>query len=344
MIVPTPPPINGMTIVTDQMIEVVGDRAEVHAIQNRRPKSRIPWGMRRHLQFIFETCKASLSSKGRDIAYFVPSADRGLLFNLLLAPLLRIAFRRVWLHHHVSRYIKQHDWRMSLFLGILGSKAHHITLSSEMSFNLKELYGASLIVPISNAGFLRDLPPREKNGGQIQTIGFIGNVSEEKGILRFIEVIETLNNLNIDIKALIAGPCDDPKVSQHVKAFIERSPNSRQYLGLVSGDAKAKFFRDTDVILFPSSYSNEAQPMVIFEALAYGIPVLATTAGYITEQLRDTSWSIPQSSYVADVANQIKRWVEDVDDYRESQKKAREIFAMEKALSRTRLKDWLAAT
>lgn len=330
-----------MTIVTQGVVLTAGARAEVYAIQNTLPKSFLPWGIRRHLQFALQAFKAGLRSRGKDIAYFVPSAHSGLIFNLLLAPFLRFAFKRVWLHHHVSRYFQKSDWRLYLFLRVLGSKASHITLSDEMSADLHRLYGASESISISNAGFLQDLLPGEENSPQLQTVGFIGNVSEEKGIFKFIEVIKSLEKLGLEVQALIAGPCDTSEVSQEIKAFVERSPNTRHYLGLVSGDAKAKFFQDTDLILFPSTYANEAQPMVIFEALAHGIPVLATTAGYIAEQLEGTHWSIDQANYVAEVTEQIKSWVEDAESFHGSRRKALAIFASKKKVSEGQLKDWI---
>ena len=104
--------------------------------------------------------------------------------------------------------------------------------------------------------------------------------------------------------------------------------------------AKAKFFRDTDIVLFPSSYANEAQPMVIFEALANGVPVLATTVGYIAEQLTGTLGQSNEKT-MAKVTEQIKVWAEDADSFNESRRKATATFASKKKLSEEQLKDWV---
>jgi len=282
-----------------------------------------------------------LRSRGNDSAYFVPSADRGLLFNLVIAPVLRVGFKRVWLHHHVSRYFKQHDWRLSLFLRIIGSKVSHITLSREMSADLRTQYGDCESISISNAAFMREAILDVETDQQLKSVGFIGNVSEEKGILKFIEVIERLDELGMETNAIIAGPCSTPDVSRRVTAFVRKSPNTRRYLGPVSGDAKAKFFSDADAILFPSDYVNEAQPMVIFEALALGIPVLATKAGYITEQLKGTHWSIDQDTYIVEVTEQIKSWIEDADSFQKSRHKALTVFSSAKRASEEQLLHWI---
>ena len=51
----------------------------------------------------------------------------------------------------------------------------------------------------------------------------------------------------------------------------------------VSGASKDAFFRSIDVFLFPTRYKIEGQPLVILEAMSYGVPVVATSQGYCAE-------------------------------------------------------------
>ncbi len=51
--------------------------------------------------------------------------------------------------------------------------------------------------------------------------------------------------------------------------------------GPIYGLDKQVFFNTIDVFVFPSRYVNEAEPLVIHEALAYGLPVIATDRGCI---------------------------------------------------------------
>jgi glycosyltransferase involved in cell wall biosynthesis len=55
------------------------------------------------------------------------------------------------------------------------------------------------------------------------------------------------------------------------------------YLGPVFGGDKEAFFRAADVFLFPSRYRNELSPLVVWESLLHGVPVIAYRAGCLTE-------------------------------------------------------------
>lgn len=48
------------------------------------------------------------------------------------------------------------------------------------------------------------------------------------------------------------------------------------YAGFVSGDAKKRLFSESDCFCFPTYYYAEASPVVLVEALAYGLPVVTT--------------------------------------------------------------------
>jgi hypothetical protein len=57
------------------------------------------------------------------------------------------------------------------------------------------------------------------------------------------------------------------------------------YAGFVRGEAKEAFFRTADVLLFPTYYANEGQPVALIEAMAFGLPVVTTRWRAIPEAL-----------------------------------------------------------
>jgi glycosyltransferase involved in cell wall biosynthesis len=52
--------------------------------------------------------------------------------------------------------------------------------------------------------------------------------------------------------------------------------SSITYAGFVSGAEKATLLRQSDVFCFPTYYANEGQPVNLIEAMAYGLPIVAT--------------------------------------------------------------------
>ena len=58
--------------------------------------------------------------------------------------------------------------------------------------------------------------------------------------------------------------------------------------GPVTGDAMTALFSHADVLVVPSTYAMEAQPLVIVEALSYGLPVIAFDTGGIRDLVDDS--------------------------------------------------------
>jgi glycosyltransferase involved in cell wall biosynthesis len=58
------------------------------------------------------------------------------------------------------------------------------------------------------------------------------------------------------------------------------------FRGRVGPDDKARFLSDADVFVFPG-YQPEGLPLVIVEALAAGLPVIATPVGTVPDVIRE---------------------------------------------------------
>lgn len=111
-----------------------------------------------------------------------------------------------------------------------------------------------------------------KVDAKIQTLGFLGRLSKEKDPLFAISVIQKLKNY----KLFIAG--DGP-----LKPLVQsatRSLSQIQYFGWTSPE----FFLNKIDCLFISS-DIEGTPVVIAEALAAGLPIIAPDVGDIKNML-----------------------------------------------------------
>ena len=67
------------------------------------------------------------------------------------------------------------------------------------------------------------------------------------------------------------------------KYLVSKSKNIQgvEIIGPVYNEEKKQFFSDIDLLILPSI--NEAEPLVIYEAFSYGIPVVAFGVGCIQE-------------------------------------------------------------
>lgn len=129
------------------------------------------------------------------------------------------------------------------------------------------------IVVIPNGVDINRFHPAEEdekasnNKDKSVCIGYLGRLSYEKNITNMIKAVRALDLDNISLKIAGVGP---------LYAKVKKMEDERiKVLGYVE-DAPS-FYRSLDVFLLPSKL--EAQPIALLEAMASGLPIIATDVG-----------------------------------------------------------------
>jgi len=115
-------------------------------------------------------------------------------------------------------------------------------------------------------------------------IGYIGRLSEEKGIINFIESVPILLNNNSDLNILILG---DGPLREQIQNYINDN-NLKMNVSLlswISHNDIPKYLNNIKLLIIPSN--REGLPNVALEAMACNTPVLATNVGGIPEIITD---------------------------------------------------------
>jgi glycosyltransferase involved in cell wall biosynthesis len=141
-----------------------------------------------------------------------------------------------------------------------------------------------------------------------KTLGFLSNISPEKGVFEFLDVVERLHSRSVNVNTVLAGPFQDSHTESSVISRLRSIPNAH-YVGAVYGPDKANFLQSIDVLLFPTKYVNEAEPITILEALQRGVPVLARARGCIKDLVSDREGLVVESpDFVSIATEQIIAW------------------------------------
>jgi glycosyltransferase involved in cell wall biosynthesis len=122
----------------------------------------------------------------------------------------------------------------------------------------------------------------------LNIVGFFGNISFDKGIGEFIEVVKQVNRLGFEIHGKVGGKIQDSSTKSFLFKEISRHPFIT-YEGPKIGNEKKVFYETIDVLLMPTKYENEAEPLVIHEAMAAGTPVIGWGRGCIPAIIPDTA-------------------------------------------------------
>jgi glycosyltransferase involved in cell wall biosynthesis len=259
--------------------------------------------------------------------YLSLSGGWGQFYDLMIIALSILFKVQIHIHHHSFAYLNRKKLLTRLIIDISVNRATHIVLCARMRDLLKKYNNNVTAIIISNTAFIPNQKFSKQNYRKNSlTIGFLSNISFEKGINDYVDVFKKLT-VKCNVNGLIAGPYSD----KESKAYLEKSLNhikEIKYIGSVSKENKTNFFQQIDVLLFPTNYVNEAEPLVIHEAMSFGIPVIARSRGCINQIIDSKSGLIVRNNddYIKIAFETIDNWLQNPQELELIKKQAFERF------------------
>lgn len=342
-----PPPVHGLSIINQSVhciLDKVGIISQTIDLSPKTLQRSAGPLLKRGLKALVEAIKLVIRQHPNQQAMYIGlSGGVGQIYDLIFIGIARCLGLHLYLHHHSYAYFNNHSVLTSALVNIAGNNATHIVLSKGMGEDLREQYSAAhQIFPLSNIAFLDSVSVTEVRNRKVRTIGFLGNISAAKGIDHFLDTVAELEQQGITIRALIAGPFADSATEQRVRERAKKL-SSVSIIGPVYGAEKSQFFTDIDVLLFPSIYINEAEPVTIHEAMAASVPVIATSRGTIREILANGAGVIVDDpkQYAEIAAAQIRSWKEEPETYQSQSQRTFECHKHLRELYSSRLQELL---
>lgn len=288
-----PPPVHGFAYITKEISKalIIKHNTTIIDLVPHVLYNGVPYHLRRLLLTLkglrHLLCKSIIKKRK---FYIACEGGLGIIYTIILCIMARALKFPIYIHHHSFAYIENTSRLMAILLRVIGHQAIHIFLCPMMSQHFMRRYQRNIkCLFIPNSAFVDEvstMPPIFQKKNPLK-IGLLSNLNDEKGLSIFLDIIRFAAFERLDIIGILAGPpvseSDKEKITITKKELGERL----DYRGPVYGNAKEAFFRSIDVFVFPTRYLNEAQPTVIFEAMAHGIPILSYDRGCIKEQISD---------------------------------------------------------
>jgi len=191
---------------------------------------------------------------------------------------------------------------------------HHFL--TEYRANIYRKEGFKKIFAIPNFIELNKYKSKEKNYDKFKII-CPGVVNIEKGIDILIKVAENLKKYN-DTEFYITGN----------KLIYENLPSNVKYLGMLNEEEYINFIGKTNLIFLPTR--NETFSFAVLENLAVGNPVVVSNLPDVISAFGESeSIYYAKLNNIEDYINGILKyyqiWKNNIDNYKELSKKAREI-------------------
>lgn len=244
----------------------------------------------------------SILLKSKDVDLFLFFMETGLPLPMTIAKFRNK--RIIWLLPSSSRNMTKynHDF-LDLFLLPLHSFSYHLADKIVVySMNLiKEWklqnYSDKILIAQQHIIHIDKFPAAIHLFDRPLQIGYIGRLSEEKGVKNFIHSLPAILNVRKDVSVLIGG---EGPLKEEIESFLqaEKLTNRVNLAGWISEVDLPKYLNSLRLLVLPSY--TEGLPNILLEAMICGTPVLATSVGAIPDIIKNgkTGYLIENNSSV----------------------------------------------
>lgn len=298
-----PKPITGMSNVSKNLLESFESSKDIRVIDtapnflsDRFPFPSKIYTLCKSINFlvcIIKLCMQASFNQKKKTLYRPINAGYGQIYDIIFIIIARVFRIKVFMHHHSFFYLNEKKFLTDILIKLSSSRVTHIVLGTKMKDLLIEKYFLSAEIIILSNIFITEntLSHRNQVNNDSIIIGHLANLTADKGVLRFIETIKFLNKLGLKVKGEIAGPVFEPNIKEII--LNEVSDNKfLSYHGPLYAEDKENFLKKLDIFLFPSSYKNEAEPLVLYEAAKYGSLLIGSSVGCMKQVISSLDGAI----------------------------------------------------
>ena len=141
-------------------------------------------------------------------------------------------------------------------------------------------------------------------------IVFIGQIFEHKGCHLLVDAVRSLPpEMNLRLR-FYGDLTQSPDYVANLRTRAGNDPRV-EFMGRFPNAEVSDILKDSDVLVVPSLW-YENTPLVIYEAMAAGVPVVASNLGGTAEAVKpETNGLLFQNGNTEDLATQLRRLAED---------------------------------
>ena len=156
---------------------------------------------------------------------------------------------------------------------------------------------------------------------------YLSNLIESKGYLELVRACAILRDVGVEVACDLCGEfvrtaqCSAASAEEAHAAFLRLVDELHlkdvvRWRGVVTGAEKQALLERAHLLVLPTSYPGEGQPLSIIEALAFGVPVVATRFRGIPDQvIDDVSGYLLRSSAPEQIAGAVRKAMADEERY-----------------------------
>ena len=252
-----------------------------------------------------------------DLAYITVSISGFALWRDLIIVFLLKTFKipRVF-HMHTKGIKRRYDASKKARIAYesLFADARVIHLSDTLASDLDPVTSKKSVHIVANGVAVNCLRRRERRGETPPRILFLSNLMQDKGPLELLAASAILANRQIAHELVFVGAEREPAVTRAIHDAARQDSNRVSFAGPLYGAEKDRVWSETDIFVLPTFYEFECQPLTLIEAMAHGLPSVATREGAISDMISDGVDGLLYDSHdVEALASHLSRLISDAE-------------------------------
>ena len=312
-----PPAVHGVSIVGEliKKSKIINNSFEARYINLLVSRSIDETGKTKFLKlwrFFVSWFKLlfELIKKKPTLCYFALS-NSGTAFykDVALVSLLKLFRVKTVFHIHSKGIKKNESSRInnSLYKYVF-KESSVIILSKYLYDDIKTFVSMEQVYVCPNGvkDIIKNNVPKPENKLGYMKILFLSNLIVLKGVFILIEACEILRRRGYNFSCDFVGGEGDVSAHQFKKEVEKRGlTETVKYLGKRYGEDKNKVYQSADIFVLPTM--NDCFPLVLLEAMQYGLPAISTVEGGIPDIVENnvTGFMVDQNNPV-DLADKLE--------------------------------------
>ncbi|MGV1034453.1 MAG: glycosyltransferase family 4 protein [Microbacteriaceae bacterium] len=286
-----PPPVHGSTVMTLRLVEAFGTLGIDVRVVNRRFSISIGEVGQTSLRKITKVpalvraLRRELTVRPDAVVFFLTNRPGSFLVDVLLMRIMQTS------HVPIVAYIHTVGFRdlasrgglwQRLVANTLRIPRRVVVLGPALASDVSPWVDPARIRFIRNASEdERCEQPRPRHSVRLL---FLSNLTPEKGVHSFIALVEQLREILPGLQADIAGGATLAQEEDLTRRLARSGLSSAvTWHGSVDAAARCRLLNNADLMIFPSRYPFEAQPLALIEAASAGLPAIAYDIGGLSD-------------------------------------------------------------
>ena len=294
-ITPLPPPVHGSAMVSQYIKDCkeLQDTFQcdfVNLSTSRRMDEIGKQSLMKYLRFIgtyFLVLWKLLTHRYALCYLAITCHGMGFLKDAPFVLLCKLFGRKVIIHQHnkgMSKCVDKQPYKWLLPLVYRNTKV--ILLSWYLYPDIEKVVKKEQVIICPNGiPYNIDKEPEFERNNDVLSLFFLSNLIPSKGVYVLLDACRILKEKGYRFVCdFVGGETKEITKDKFENAITERGlAECAIYHGPKYGEEKNNLFCNSDIFIFPTFYHNECFPLVILEAMEYGLPIVSTSEGAIQD-------------------------------------------------------------